>query len=70
MGETYATNNTLAPAIRTFISNIRQNTNVNASSLENLEELANYVLKDPCIVTNPKTATLRDVVNIYEKIFR
>ncbi len=70
MGETYATNDTLAPAIKTFIAGIRQNTKVNASSLENVEELANYVLKDPCIVTNPKTATLRDVVNIYEKIFR
>ena len=61
---------TLPNAINKFISEIRPNRKINAHKLADINELSTYVLKDPCIVTNPKPVTLEDVVRIYEKIFR
>lgn len=52
-----------------FIEDIRPNTQIE-EDLMYLDEMADHVLKDPCIVTNPKSVTKEEVIHIYEKIFR
>jgi len=70
LNEIYGEYPTLVEGIHDFINHIRPNKSVDASPIENIYELSEYVLKDPCIVTNPKEASLEDVVMIYEKIFK
>jgi alcohol dehydrogenase class IV len=70
LNEIYGEYPTLEEGIHAFINDIRPNKFVDASPIEDIRELSEYVLKDPCIVTNPKEASLEDVVMIYEKIFK
>jgi alcohol dehydrogenase class IV len=58
-----------ADVIHEFVENIRINTLVNQETTL-LADIADYVLDDPCLVTNPKEVAKKDVIAIYEKIFR
>jgi len=57
--------------VNEFIEQIRPNTGLASLgyNTDELEDLAQYVLKDPCIATNPRQASIEDVVILYEKIF-
>lgn len=61
----------ITEVLHEFIASIRGNRTISAMSSEavDLYDVAKYVLNDPCIVTNPKSASIEDVVKIYEKIF-
>ncbi|MBI9014962.1 MAG: iron-containing alcohol dehydrogenase [Clostridiales bacterium] len=61
----------ITDVLHEFIANIRHNRSIPEMSSEavDLYDVAKYVLNDPCIVTNPKTASIEDVVKIYEQIF-
>jgi alcohol dehydrogenase class IV len=62
---------TIGQAINNFVSNIRPNKHLKElyQGQMDFEALSDFVLKDPCIVTNPRNVTKEDVVTLYEKIF-
>jgi alcohol dehydrogenase class IV len=70
LGEVYGDYPRVTIGLKHFINDIRENKKVDAVGLETIYQLSEYVLNDPCIVTNPKVATTEDVVMIYEKIFK
>jgi len=57
--------------IHEFIEKIRVNRHLHEmhEGTMDFETMAEYVLKDPCIVTNPREMTKEDVVSIYERVF-
>lgn len=57
--------------INEFIESIRTNKKLGklGYNTDELRNLAQYVLNDPCIATNPREATIKEVVTLYEKIF-
>lgn len=60
----------LPEMVSLFINSIRQNRLLSdqGSTLENIDETIEWVLRDPCIATNPKSVTVEDVKVLYEKI--
>lgn len=60
----------LTECINHFITSIRPNKMVHELYTQkiNFEALAAFVLKDPCIVTNPANVSKEDVVKIYERV--
>jgi len=61
----------ITEVLHEFIASIRDNRTISEMSSVKIDlvDVAKYVLNDPCILTNPKTVTIEDVVKIYEKIF-
>lgn len=61
----------ITQVIHEFISGIRKNRTISEMTKEAVDftNLSKYVLNDPCILTNPKLTTSKDVVKIYERIF-
>jgi alcohol dehydrogenase class IV len=55
--------------IHEFIESIRPNTLVHHDKSD-LSSISDYVLKDPCVVTNPREVNKDEVIKIYEKIFK
>ncbi len=60
----------LPDLIRLFIDRIRRNRMLSSqrSELENIEDTIKWVLRDPCIATNPRSVSAKDVKLLYEKI--